>query len=243
MALGNNGFTGGALIFLSPRSKDKDKKKVKPHFTVGRVVEDKIVDDKETVNNVGGDLIKLDFKEHTYNDKVIEDAVFYIRDNVAEETYRLPITFSIAGRGFFNSLAALKDSGNFKNLQIDYYETKTGYDAYALKQDGTQVKWKYALTDQPKPLEIKHPKTGEVLQRDYAELNAFFKSELVEISQKLLANKGNKQEDGDGEVSQEQNKPVVKTAVKAQPITPAKKTVAKVAAPVVDENADEEVPF
>ncbi len=184
MALGNSAGFGnsGPLIFLSPRSKDKDKKECDPHFTVGRSVEGKIVDDKETVTNVGGDLFRLEFKEREYNGEVSEEVILYLKDKEANEAYRLPIRFGVAGRGLFNKLITLS---SFEGLQIGYYRNKAGYDAFSLKQGDQSVKWKYENDKLPAALEIKHPTSGKVLQRDYSEINKFFKAELEAVAAKV----------------------------------------------------------
>lgn len=188
MALGNNSsqFNSGPLLFLSPRAKDKDKKEVPPHFVVGRVGEDgKIKDDAATVTNVGGDLFKLEIKERAFEDNVTKEAVLYLRDKEANESYRLPIRFGVAGRGLFNRLASLTEKGDFTRLQIDYYRNKKGYENFGLKQDGQDVDWKIENDALPKPLEIKHPTTGKVLQRDYTEVNSVFEQELNAIAAKV----------------------------------------------------------
>lgn len=189
MALGNNSFSNnGPLILLSPRSKDKDKKDVPPHFEISRYVDDKIVKDTQTVTSVSGDLFKLEFKTREYEGNVSEEAVFYLRDKSAGEdgeSYRLGIRFGISGRGLFNSFAAIADGDDFTGLQVDYYRNKAGYDTFALKKNGEAIKWKFELKSLPPPLEIKHPTTGKVLQRDYTEINTFFKNELLKIAGKV----------------------------------------------------------
>jgi hypothetical protein len=192
MALGNNtGFgNSGSLLFLSPRSKDKDKKDVPPHFVVGRSVDGKIVDDADTVTQVSGDLFRIEFKEREFNGETFEEPVLYLRgksaaDETVNESYRLPIRFGIPGRGLFNRMASLTDGGDFTNLQVDYYRNKNGYETFGLKQNKEPVKWKFENKDLPVPLEIKHPTTGKVLQRDYTELNALFRAELQKIADKV----------------------------------------------------------
>lgn len=220
MALTNNKSQGGGgpLLFLSPRSKDKNKQDVPPHFEVGRVnAEGKIENDPNlTVTSVSGDLFKLEFKQREFEGNITEEAVFYLRDKSAGEqgeSYRLPIRFGNTGRSLFNTLASLADGNDFSGLQIDYYRSKKGYDTYAVKQHGEKVSWKYELKDLPVALEIKHPVTGKVLQRDYSEVNSFLKAELQKIAEKV--NSG----------------------------TTAAKAPEKPQAPAAEEKKDEEIPF
>lgn len=182
MALGTSTpSNSGPLLFLTPRTKDKNKKEVPPHFTVGRKVGEKIVDDEQTVTSVSGDLIRLEIKQKEYNGEPYEEVILYLRDAKANETYRLPMRFGMAPREFFNRLATLTPTKNFSNLAIDYYLSKKGFEKFGLKQNGENVEWKHPLDTLPKALEIKHPQTGKLLQRDYSEVNAFFKKELEAI--------------------------------------------------------------
>lgn len=196
MPIGNNtSFSSGPLVFLSPRTKDKNKQKVKPHFIVGRIVNDKIVDTDQTVTNVGGDLIKIEFKSREIKGEPQEEAIFYFRDNKPEpgkapETYRLPLSFGIAPRSLFNAFASLTAGGNFKDLTVEYYENKRGYDAYSLSQGGNKVDWKYKLEELPASIAITHPMTGKLVKNDYTPINEFFKKELQAIAAKLGGGKG-----------------------------------------------------
>lgn len=242
MALGNNSGFGnsGALLFLSPRSKDKDKKDVPPHFVVGRSVDGKIVDDTETVTQVSGDLFRIEFKEREYNGETFEEPVLYLRgksalDETVSESYRLPIRFGIPGRGLFNRLASLTDGGDFSNLQVDYYRNRNGYETFGLKQAGEPVKWKFENADLPVPLEIKHPTTGKVLQRDYSELNALFRAELQKIADKVNKVK----QPAAQETKAETSAPVKPAATKAtKPVKPTKE-----AKPAATEKFHEDIPF
>lgn len=194
MALSNGKATGGGpLLFLSPRSKDKNKQDVPPHFEVGRVNAEGKIENDPTLNvtSVSGDLFKMEFKQREYEGTITEEVVFYLRDKStgeSGESYRLPIRFGISGRALFNSFASLAEGTDFSGLQIDYYRNKKGYETFALKQHGEKVSWKYELDALPQPLEIKHPTTGKVLQRDYSAVNEFLKKELVKIADKV--NKG-----------------------------------------------------
>lgn len=245
MALGNNtSFSGGPLIFLTPRSKDKDKKDCDPYFSVGRSVDGKIVDDEQTVTSVSGDLIKLEFKERVFEGKTSEEVVFYLRDKTAGEkgeTYRLPIRFGLPGRGLFNRFITLIEKGDFTNLKVSYYRNRNGYETYGLDQNGEKVSWKYENKDLPQPLEIKHPKTGELLQRDYSELNTFYKKELEQIAAKV--NKAPANAPTSAPTSQPESAPTAE----APKATRARKGTVKSTTPApvtpAQDNLDEDVPF
>ena len=56
MALGNKGGDTGTLFILKVVDKDKDKKKVAPHFTITKKVDGKWTLQPETVNRVSGNL-------------------------------------------------------------------------------------------------------------------------------------------------------------------------------------------
>lgn len=221
MALGNkSGFASGALIFLSPRSKNKAGEKVAPFFSVGRVVNGKIEQTEETVTSVSGNLARLEVKERDFNGSKMKEAILYLRDNEANETYRIGLTFSIPSRGLFNSLAGLK---TYEGLSIDYYTNKKNYDTFALKQNGEKTEWKYQLADVPKAEEILR-KDGTVALRDYSEVDAFFEKELL-----LIAAAVNKS-------APESTSSATKPASGATaPVTEQK--------PVAQENLDEDVPF
>ena len=196
MALNNSKFKGGGkLLLLTPRSKDKNKQDVPPHFEIAHFEGDTVVKEDRTVNSVSGDLVRLEFVEKKYEDNVSEDAVFYFRDaNEGEngETYRVPVRFGNTGRSLFNSFASLADGENFSGLQLDYYRSKSGYDRFGLTQNGNRVEWKFKLEELPQPLEIKHPTSGKVIQRDYSAVNAFLKAELQKIASKINKNASEK---------------------------------------------------
>lgn len=182
MALGNNEFkSSGTLVFLTPRKKNKAGEEVKPYFSVARLVNEKIEQSEETFTNVSGDLVRLDVKEKVFNDNPMKEAILYLRDSQANETYRLSLTFSMAARGLFNSLAGLLAKKNFNDLSVDIYENKNGYETYALKQKGEKTAWKHELSALPAPFEMKDAK-GKVSKRDYSPIDDFFEKELLEIA-------------------------------------------------------------
>ncbi len=182
MALANNGFkSGGPLIFLTPRIKDKDGEKVKPYFSVARLNGDKIEQTDETCTSVSGDLTRIEIKEKVVKTSTIKEAILYLRDNTANETYRLPLSFSMAARGLFNSLAGLT---TYSNITIDIYENKKGYETYALKQAGEKTTWKHELSALPAAFEMKDAK-GNVAKRDYSLVDEFFEKELLTIAAKI----------------------------------------------------------
>jgi hypothetical protein len=82
----------------------------------------------------------------------------------------------------FNSLLSLTDN---KGLKLQVYRNKKGRVAFYLTQGGEQVSWKYEIADLPQPIEILHPKTKEVVSRDYDEINDFFLRKLDDLAATL----------------------------------------------------------
>jgi hypothetical protein len=178
----------GPLIFLTPRKKDKDGKKCKPHFTVDRKDEaGEFIRDAETIQSIEGDLFRVEVRETEYNGEPSIEGVYYLRDDRANdgqgEAYRVGIRFGVAGCGLVNRLASLTEGGDFTGLKIDYYENKKGYDAYGLEKDGQRVEWRYSMDEQPKPEPIMHK--GKLVKNDYSARNEFYKAELLAIAAAL----------------------------------------------------------
>lgn len=173
------GQNNGPLIFLNPRSKNSEGEKVSPYFEVAKVIDGKIQKTDETATNVQGNLIKIEFKEREFKGTVNKHVVLYLRDNSANETYSLDLTYKLPTRSLFNSIINLK---TFENLSISYYESNKGFETFYLRQNDERVNWKYKLEEQPAPTSVTFK--GKQMN-DYTELDQFFGKELVEIAQKL----------------------------------------------------------
>lgn len=224
MALSNGGnaFSSEPLIFLAPRSKDKDGNKVPPHFAVGRVdASGEIQNTDETFVKVTGDLIRAEVKDKEFKGNLTKQVKLYIRDSgdardpeTKKETYHIQSSLTISFTGLLNALASLIEVKNFKDLTVDIYENKKGFEAFGVEQAGEKVKWKYTLDDLPKPLAINHPTTGKLIKNDYAERDEFFAQIVRDINTAL----GNKPKEAATESAP------AETAAPAKPAPAAKTT-------------------
>ncbi len=184
MALSNNAtFNSEPLIFLSPRAKDAKGVKVPPHFEIARVQEDKSIKKTgETCTKVSGDLKRPRFYERDFKGTPIKHVTLYIRDNTANETYSLDLTYRISSRQIFNGLLMLADP---KNVSISIYENKKGYEALSLWQADKMVPWKF----DGRKGEIPEPTTtifkGKELH-DFSPVDDFFEAEMKAWAEKLF---------------------------------------------------------
>lgn len=190
MALSNGkGYSKTPLIFLSPRSQklvDGKKVNVDPHFEISRVGEDdKIKNTGETCTDVSGTLTKIELKDREFNGAINKHAILYIRgksDEGAEETYYLDLSYRISSRSLFNALLSLTSPDN---LSIGIYESKKGYETFALRQGDVMIKWKHDLAELPKTVDILDTK-GKLVKRDSSDLDEFFETGLRELSVRLF---------------------------------------------------------
>jgi hypothetical protein len=183
MALGNNNYdNSGTLIGVKVSQKDKEDKKVDPHFVISRKVEDNWVEDSDTYKSISGDIIKIDISEYEWEGLPIKSVKLILKDNEANEAYALTLKGSVLGRDILNKILGLE---SLENVQIDLYTNKKGYATSSVKQNGELVKWKFDFVDLPKPIEITHPKTGVVISRDYSELDEIFFNGVKEFGEKF----------------------------------------------------------
>lgn len=216
----------GPLIFLSPRKKDKNGHKCRPHFTVDRKNDaGEFIRDAETISEIKGDLFRVEVRETEFNGEPSIEGVYYLRDAAANEgqgeAYRVGIRFGVAGCGLVNRLASLTDAGDFSDLTIAYYENKKGYDAYGLEKGGQRVEWKYSLDQQPAPEPIMHK--GKLVKNDYGSRNEFYKAELLAIAA-ALGQKAAAPHAPDPDADQGQQEEVttqVEEQVTEEPVAPA----------------------
>jgi hypothetical protein len=245
MALGTNtSFGGGPLVFLTPRSKDKEGHKIDPYFSVGRVgADNKIQQTEEKPTLVSGDLVSLDIKEREFTTQAgakekRDEVALYLRDREANETYRVPYGFNISGRGVFNSLVTLKKTGDFGGLQIDYYRNRAGFDAFSVKQRGEKVPWAFKIEELPAAEKITDRK-GNVIKTDFSDVDEFFKKHLLEISEML--GKGKKQDENGSTANRT---PTTPAASAPKPSTTTTKAATPAApTPPPAENLDDSIPF
>lgn len=181
MALGNNnnGKSSGPLYVLKAVDKDKDKKKVEPHFSVSKKVDGKFQVQPETVNRVSGNLFKIEVKEQEWKGDKYNTVSLYLKDQEKDEAYLIDLRLNMPSRSLFNSLASLE---NYTNLAVTVYENKGGYTSFGLWQDDNLVKWKYKLEELP-PAEAVTFKGKQM--HDYSKVDEFFVKVLREIAGKL----------------------------------------------------------
>lgn len=178
MALGsNNNKSSGPLYVLKVVDKDKDKKKVPPHFSVSKKVDGKFQVQKETYNRVSGNLTRIDIKEQEWKGDKYNTVSLYLKDG--EDMYLVDLRFNLPSRSLFNSLAALE---SYSDVAVTVYENKSGYTALGLWQGETLVKWKYKLDELPQPDGVVFK--GKT-QYDYSKVDEFFVKVLQEIAGKL----------------------------------------------------------
>lgn len=183
MALGHqNKNSTNPLIVLKFTDKDKDKKKVPPHFAVFRKNADgKYVNEGEKHTRVSGNLYRLDIKENEWQGDKYHTVAVFLKDG--EEAYSLDFRFTIASRGLFNTLLSLE---SFDNISITTYEGKNGYPAIGVWQNDKMVKWKFKLDELPAPETVKFK--GKEMN-DYTKVDDFFVKELSVLAGKLGAGK------------------------------------------------------
>lgn len=184
MALGKqNQNSDGKLYILRPTTKDAQKNKVDPHFSVLEKIDGAWKETRKE-GNVSGDLFKVEIKEVNLPKGKFKTITLGLRDKTSNEAYLVDLRFNLTSRNLFNMLASLN---NFDGLSISYYQGKNGYDRYSLRQADTLVPWKYKIEELPKPIEVIFK--GET-QRDYTPVDDLFEKELNTIAAKL----GNKNE-------------------------------------------------
>lgn len=171
------------LLFFSPRAKDANGQKVKPFFTITKLVGDKFEKLEETATEVTGSLVKIDVKDREYNGVVGKEAKLYLKDGVANEMYVLSLSFRMDSRSLFNGLVNLQ---NNEPITISIYENKKGYTAYSLKQNGVRVDWKFSQDDLPQPESVVFK--GKK-QYDYTVVDNFYAERLQELSDFLFGKK------------------------------------------------------
>ncbi len=127
-----------------------------------------------------GKLIKIEQSSYVYDKETIETLKFHLEWMNKEKEpvlFIMGTSYTSAMRTLLNSLVGCKEP--IEKLSLTLYENKDGYASIYTLINGKKSEWKYDWkTLNNKVTEIKHPKTGKVLQRDYTELNEFLKDEL-----------------------------------------------------------------
>ncbi len=242
MALSNGSYSSGPLIFLNPRSKNKDGDKVNPHFEIARVNEDKkIAPTGETATKVTGDLLRPKFTEREYKGVINKHVGLYIKDG--DETYSLDLTYRISTRSLFNAILSLTDP---KGIEISIYESKKGYEALSLRQNDDLVAWKFdgRKGEIPEAITVKFKGKD---QHDFTPVDDFFEENLKAWAEEVFGpEKASK-----SEAKEAREQTATEAAPASTPTKSTQKTVAKTTAktptkstPVEANDPDSaEVPF
>lgn len=190
MALGNtNQQSNRKLLILKLKSKDENDVSLVPNmFQISEKVGDKWVARPELEARVSGNLTKVELGEGEWNKKKYGTVKLFLEDAATDELYLLDLRYNSLSRNLFNSLSALE---SFDNLSVSNYKSKSKKDdkEYAnisLWQGDKMVKGKVALDALPKP-EVITNKAGEVIQRDYAEVDTFYKTQLEALVPRVAA--------------------------------------------------------
>ena len=168
------------LIFLTPKGK-KGGKEIDPVFEVRRKVEGNYKD-VESVTDFSGNLVKVEHKVATPQApaKPFDLIAYTIDAPDSDERYIVEFTFKNSTRSFFNRTLGLE---SFENVEIGTFRNDAGFETLTIKQDGKPVKAKYAKEDVPE-VEVTVKKSGDV-DKDYFEVNKFFKEKMIEFGAKL----------------------------------------------------------
>jgi len=218
----NSGVQSDKKLYVLNLVEKTDSEAVKPYFKVLEKDEStsKWVDTGNQVTEIDGDLVSISVSSFTYKGDEIKKINLLIADEEQKEAYLIGFNFKSVSRSLFNSLLSLTDN---KGLKLQVYRNKKGRVAFYLTQGGNQVSWKYEIAELPQPIEILHPKTHEVVSRDYDEINDFFVSKLEDLAAALDI------KFGDGKPKPAEDKP-----------EPSKESEAKSDKPVEEAKEEEE---
>ncbi len=185
MALGRQNNVQGELIVLNLKTTDENRVPIEPKFDVLRKSNETGKFEKTGVEtSFSGRLKSVQTKvsEFKKDGKVIdskEKVDLYVADG--EETYLLSLNYNIASRGLFNRLFSLE---SFDDIEINVWQDEKKYTVLTLRQNNKSIKGKYKKEDFPEA-EVITNKKGEVLKREYGEVDAFFKEKLVELGERV----------------------------------------------------------
>lgn len=200
MALGRQNNVQGELIVLNLKTTDENRVPIEPRFDVLRKNSESGKFEKTGVEtSFSGRLKSLqtkvsEFKKGDLVDRK-EKVDLYVADG--DETYLLSLNYNIASRGLFNRLFSLE---TFDDIEINVWQDEKKYTVLTLRQGGKSVKGLYKKEDFPEAEVIKNKK-GEVLKREYGEVDAFFKTKLDELGEKVKGYRPAKVEATTGGVS------------------------------------------
>lgn len=179
----------GELLVLRLRTKDdKDVDIVPAVFAISKKKDSgewEVLQKTET--GVSGRLFRLDTGKGEYDGKPYKTVKLYLVDSEAKETYLLDLRYNLLSRNLYNSLINLpnlKDNISISLYKTSNKETKKEYSNISLWQNDALVKGKFSSVELPKPEELKNSK-GDVVQKDFSNLDEFFENHLKEFSKRI----------------------------------------------------------
>ena len=126
---------------------------------------------------VSGDLYKIVLDKGEYNGSEYDIIKLFMVDNDVKESYVLDMRMGIASRSIFNSIINLED---YNDISISFYKKEVDGKAYsnvAVRQKETLIKGKFLNKDLPEVEIVKNSK-GEIVKRDYKEIDNFYLNHL-----------------------------------------------------------------
>jgi len=137
-----------------------------------------------------GKLLKIEQSSYVYDKKIKQTLKFHIEWMNKEKEpvlFILGSTYTSVLRNLLNSLLSCKEP--IEKLSLTLYENKNGYGSLYTLINSKKSEWKYSWKFLSDKIElIKHPKTLEVIQRDYDELDEFLKDELLGMINIIIPN-------------------------------------------------------
>lgn len=177
----NNENSGNLKLFVIKPSKLKEHDGKNPFFSVLEKNPDGYKKIQEC-SGINGKMTSIKFNSFNYNGKNIDSVSITFCDFEKKENYLVDLNWNNATRSLFNSILSADPS---KDSDLNIYRNKDGYVNYGLIQDGKLIKWKFNWKDLPEVTEVKHPETGEIIQRDYKKINSFLQEKLIAFSLSL----------------------------------------------------------
>jgi hypothetical protein len=192
MAFGKrNSGIGGKLLVFRLKSKDANDAVLVPNkfqISVPPEVEGGEWTTKpDYEQEFEGDLIKVDFDEGEYEGKTYDIVRLYFKDSAGEYTYLFDGRLSSVSRSLYLALANLQ---TFDGIRISLYAKPDAegkqWTNVSVWQGDTMIKSALDWKTLPKPDIVKNKK-GEIISRDYTDLDEIVKAELVKLAERVEA--------------------------------------------------------
>ena len=201
MAFGRkSAIPAGKLFVVRIKTKDEDDKELLPAvFQISQKDEAtaKWTKIDKTEQTISGDLFKVEIGKGEWDGKPYKTVKLYLNDSDLNENYLIDLRYMSLSRNLFNALLNLK---TYKGISVSLYKSKgkpkdgqpaKEYSNISVWQNDQLIKTKYKSDEMPKADEITNKK-GEVIQRDYTELNDFLENELKTLAENVSAAAKNK---------------------------------------------------